>query len=81
MPKRLAALDLAHPRVQDLLQRLVGNRLVGREADRSLREVNPSSDSRAASTASGLNGNTLRWFLLALKPSSGRPRYMNAGIP
>jgi hypothetical protein len=42
---------------------------------------NPASDPRAASIASGLNGKTLRWFLLALTPSSGRFLYLNAGVP
>jgi hypothetical protein len=41
----------------------------------------PGSDPRAASIASGLNGKTLRWFLFALTPTSGRFLYLNAGIP
>jgi hypothetical protein len=75
----LFALYLEQPMLEKLPERGFRDGPVRRESDRPIGEV--EAGERFACGASGLNGKTLRWFLLTLKPSSGRFLYLNAGIP
>jgi hypothetical protein len=77
-----SALDLTQAVAQQFQERRFRDRPVrGVQRTVPFERSNPASAARAASIASGLNGNTLRWCLLALRPRSGRFLYLNAGIP
>jgi hypothetical protein len=67
--------------VEESLERGVGDRLVRGEPHGSLGELESHEVVARRVDCFGLNGNTLRWFVLALNPSNGRFLYLNAGIP